>query len=56
MSKQRHDTGWKKRHAEAAPRSEPINASRLARNLVDRGLANPVILGPMRYFHERPTL
>jgi len=53
MSKQHHDTGWKKRNAEPTRRSEGINAGRLARSLVDRGLADPVILGNMRLYYPK---
>lgn len=45
---QKHDIGWKKRQRSAPTRQAPIDAYRLARDLVTKGLAPAVILGPMK--------
>lgn len=54
MSQQRHDTGWKKRNRPSKPRAgDRINTAGLARDLVNRGLADPLILGNIRpNFHR----
>lgn len=47
MAKQRHDIGWKKRHQVHPARTgiRFVGGQRLARDLVNRGLASPIILG-----------
>lgn len=41
---QKHDRGWQKRHQPARPRTGKVEGGRLARDLVNRGLADPIIL------------
>lgn len=45
MSKQRHDKGWNKRNRRQRPVGPVTGAQWLAHQLVDRGIADPVILG-----------
>lgn len=48
MSKQRHDKGWKKRNSRRRPERPVTGTPWLARQLVERGIADPVILDKMQ--------